>query len=614
MTPKVSVVIPVYNASSYLKECLDSIVNQTLKEIEIICVNDGSTDNSLEILNEYAAKDNRFKIIDQKNAGTSPSRNTGIDASCGDYLMIVDHDDFFEDNMLEYMYYMAKSEQSDAVICGFYVYNHQTEEDVEIVYPQIPENLRSPFDTKDLSGILFNICALPAWTKLWKSEFIKKSGIYFDDVPYCNDVYFTCLGLACSKKISFTNIPFVHWRTFNDHQMTVSGRPETLVPLLKTYSKLYASLIEKGLYEMYQGAYKKRVLSSMQYEFVNGMGKDRRKSLLSIPQNLPAPIVQDLFAPKDRPAVSLILAVYNMEKWLPQCLDSLVNQTLKNIEIICVDDGSTDASLKILQDYADKDNRIKVLTQKNQKLPLARRHAMEIASGEYVQYVDADDYLELDASECLYLYSKLYQLDMCFFMGENFAEGYKHHLNSDPMQLKWMPDNFGPVFNYKNLTNIIMRVNVGSCLTFYRHDFLKKNNIQWINEAIAYEDTPFFIESLLRAERIGGLKENFYHRRKHAGAITEQLDTNLPDFLTVVLKALTLMKKYADEQTLKNYFTDALQNAFAVYNYGCSEEAHRKFKTNLYDFFCQAKKIYDGTYSKEVKNWCKAYKNRLKKI
>lgn len=614
MTPKVSVVIPVYNAVSYLKECLDSIVNQTLKEIEIICVNDGSTDNSLEILNEYAAKDNRFKIIDQKNAGTSPSRNTGIDASCGDYLMIVDHDDFFEDNMLEYLYYTAKAEQSDAVICGFYVYNNQTHEDVQIEYPLIPGNLCSPFEPKDLSGILFNISANPAWTKLWKAELIKKNNISFDDVPYCNDVYFSCLGLACSQKISFTNIPFVHWRTFNDKQMTVSGRPETLAPLLKTYSKLYDSLVEKGLYETYQEAYKNRVLSSAQYEFFNGMGKDRKKSLLCIPQELPVPVVQELFAPKDRPAVSLVLAVYNMEKWLSQCLDSLINQTLKNIEIICVDDGSTDGSLKVLQDYAAKDNRIKVLTQTNQKLPLARRHAMEIATGEYIQYVDADDYLELNASECLYLYSKLYNLDMCFFMGENFTEGYARHLDSGPMQLKWMPDNFSPVFTYKNLKNILIRVNVGSCLTFYRHDFLKKNHIEWIKEALCYEDTPFFIESLLRAKRVGALKETFYHRRKHADAITEKLDTNFPDFLAVVLKALTLMKKYADELTLNNYFKDASQNALNVYRWLCTDEGHKKFKTNMYDFFSQAKKIHDGSYSKDVKNWCKTYEKRLKKI
>ncbi len=113
---------------------------------------------------------------------------------------------------------------------------------------------------------------------------------------------------------------------------------------------------------------------------------------------------------------------------------------------------------------------------------------------------------------------------------------------------------------------------------------------------------------------MGALREVFYHRRKHAGAITENLDSNLPDFLTVVLKAISLMKKYADELPLNNYFKDALQNAFNVYRGGCSEEGHRKFKTNMYNFFMQAKKIHNGSYSKDVKNWCKTYEKRRNKI
>lgn len=614
MTPKVSVVVPVYNAAAYLKECLASLVNQTLKEIEIICVNDGSTDNSLAILNEYAAKDNRFKIIDQKNAGVGAARNTGIAHAVGDYLAFLDSDDFVEDNMLEYLYYTAKAEQSDVIVCAFYMYDNRTKEDIDIAYPHIPETLVSPCEPKELGENLFTFTGPNAWTKLWKTELIKKNNIEFGNCPYSEDAFFSWTALANSQRISFTNIPFIHYRWFNKEQASfLIENQRKLMDVLKTLAFLFNNLFEKGLYEIYKAAYTKRVRESISFELISAC-QNKSKLLPLILQNLPTSVVQDLFAPKDRPAVSLILAVYNMEKYLPQCLDSLVNQTLKNIEIICVDDGSTDGSLKILQDYATKDNRIKVLTQTNQKLPLARRHAMEIASGEYVQYVDADDYLELNASECLYLYSKLYELDMCFFMGENFTDGYDHHLNSSPMQLKWMPDNFGPVFTYKHLTNIIMRVNVGSCFTFYRHDFLKKNHIEWIKEALCYEDTPFFIESLLRAERIGALKETFYHRRKHSGAITEKLDTNFPDFLAVVLKAIALMKKYADEQTLNNYFKDALQNALKVYDPGCSEEARRRFKSILYNFFLEAKKIHNGSYSKDVKNWCKAYEKRRNKI
>ena len=614
MSPKVSVVIPVYNVAPYLREGLDSIVNQTLKEIEIICVNDGSTDNSLDILNEYAAKDNRFKIISQENAGSGPARNRGIEIATGEYLSVLDADDFFEDNMLEYLYYTVQKEQSDVAVCAFYVYDNQTKEDIKIFYPAIPDEIISPCEAKELGKHLFTFMGGNPWTKLWKTDIIKQNKVLFADYPYADDSLFSWDGLSCCKKISFTNIPFIHYRMFTETQQTFCNSKKWEC-ILKTITTLYDNLIKRGIYEKYKRAYLLRTKTSMQFEFINGVtGTHRRKSLLSIPQNLPQPVVQELFSPEDRPAVSLIMAVYNMEQYLPKCLDSLVNQTLKNIEIICVDDGSTDGSLKILQDYAAKDNRIKILTQPNSRQSIARRNAMKIATGEYIQYVDADDYLDLETCECLYLYSKLYELDMCFFSGENFADGYDKHLNSSPMQLKWMPDDFGPVFSYKNLTNIVMSLNVGAALTFYRHDFLKENNIQWLNERVFYEDTPFFIESLLRAERIGALKENFYHRRKHAGATTENLVTNFPDFAKVVLMAFSLMKKYADETTQNNYFKDALQNLLNVYNYGCSEESRKKFKDILYQSFVDAKKIYDGPYSKDVKNWCKAYEKRQKKI
>ena len=99
---KVSVILPVYNAGKYLHQCMDSIVNQTLKDIEIICVDDGSSDNSLEILRQYAEKDERVKVIAQANGGAGAARNNGLRAATGEYLSFLDSDDFFELDMLEF--------------------------------------------------------------------------------------------------------------------------------------------------------------------------------------------------------------------------------------------------------------------------------------------------------------------------------------------------------------------------------------------------------------------------------------------------------------------------------------------------------------------------------
>lgn len=112
--PKVSVIIPVYNTEKYLRKCLDSVCNQTLSDIEIICVNDCSPDNSLEILNEYAQKDNRIKVINfEENKGVSIARNTGIDSATGEFIGFVDADDFVDLDFYEKLYNKATETGAD---------------------------------------------------------------------------------------------------------------------------------------------------------------------------------------------------------------------------------------------------------------------------------------------------------------------------------------------------------------------------------------------------------------------------------------------------------------------------------------------------------------------
>ena len=119
---KVSVIIPVYNVEEYLEECMESVIHQTLKEIEILCVNDGSTDHSLQILEQYAKKDDRIRIISQKNGGYGKAMNQGLDAASGEYIGIVESDDYADPEMFEEMYNVASSNQLDVVKSGFYYY------------------------------------------------------------------------------------------------------------------------------------------------------------------------------------------------------------------------------------------------------------------------------------------------------------------------------------------------------------------------------------------------------------------------------------------------------------------------------------------------------------
>lgn len=171
--PKVSIVIPVYNMDKYLTECMDSVVNQTMTEIEIICINDGSTDGSLNVLKEYAVADTRIKIIDKKNSGLGPSRNLGLDYVTGECVMFLDSDDRLKLDACERAYESIKNNNSDIVSFGWHVFTdsnnllyHKLSKDYKLV------NANVSFKNKDWRQALKTDHPY-SWNKIYKTEFIK---------------------------------------------------------------------------------------------------------------------------------------------------------------------------------------------------------------------------------------------------------------------------------------------------------------------------------------------------------------------------------------------------------------------------------------------------------
>lgn len=189
--PKVSVIIPIYNTEKYLRKCLDSVCNQTLSDIEIICVNDCSTDNSLEILEEYASKDNRIKLIDFKeNKGAAVARNAGIDEAKGEYIGFVDSDDYIDSDFYEKLYNEAKLSDADVVRGNILVTdNNQKRYDFEDLFDEIQK-------TKVRFNGLFT-CAI------YKSDFVKSNNILFlENYSYGEDRLFPFKAVILSNKFS----------------------------------------------------------------------------------------------------------------------------------------------------------------------------------------------------------------------------------------------------------------------------------------------------------------------------------------------------------------------------------------------------------------------------
>ena len=178
-SPLISVIIPVYNVEKYLRECLDSVLAQTYKNLEIILIDDGSSDNSGQICDEYAAKDSRIKVIHQVNQGVSAARNAGLKAARGQYIGFVDSDDYIKPDMYEYLYQLISKDNADVAMCNFYKGSFRT-------------SSKDILDNYKLQKLL-NIFDVPSWIFLWnklyKSTLIQ--GISFrSDMTYGEDSFF----------------------------------------------------------------------------------------------------------------------------------------------------------------------------------------------------------------------------------------------------------------------------------------------------------------------------------------------------------------------------------------------------------------------------------------
>ena len=198
---KVSVIIPVYNEEKYLEECLDSVLAQTLREIEIICVDDGSDDDSVKILEDYAGRDSRVSLLKQKNRYAGNARNLGMSKAVGRYLSFLDADDIFSPFLLEKMYDAAEKETADVIICNARYYDSETGEITRREKWELMPEAGSCFCAGDIPGLLFQITNGWAWDKLFSADFIRQCGLYFSGTRTANDGYFVYMALAQAGRI-----------------------------------------------------------------------------------------------------------------------------------------------------------------------------------------------------------------------------------------------------------------------------------------------------------------------------------------------------------------------------------------------------------------------------
>ncbi len=561
---KVSVVLAMHNLSDCIRECLDSLISQTFRDFEIICVDDGSEDGTAEIVGEYIAKDSRITLLNQQNLFAGTARNNGLEKAVGEYVMFPDADDFFQSDMLEKVCLSAEKANADIVITNGKIYDSATgkftETDRYLKRSLIPESetfSRKNFPDKNLFGITdFSLC-----NKLFRKSFI--GNLKFQTLQNTNDVYFVLTALSRAEKITVVDENLINHR-INRPCSVQSEKKTSPYCFIEAYEAVYNELVSEntyndvewglvncfvsacanafkgyrdntvkisianrlketflcknGLMEKYDELFSCSESFSIVKSFLSGIDWAEKQSgreavqteILSVCGKTAEPI-----------KVSVIVPVYNVEKYLAQCLDSLTVQTLNDIEIICVNDGSTDNSPAILRSYAEQNSKITLVDKQNGGLSSARNAGLRYAKGEYVYFIDSDDYIDSETLEQLYKKCAENNLDAVYFDGESFFDADYENCSGGKTVNYVRRHDYSQIMSgveYIHKLELYGEYQPSVCLQMIKRELLEKNGISFYN-GILHEDNLYTFSTLLKAERVTHVPCKFYHRRYHSGSI-----------------------------------------------------------------------------------------------
>lgn len=576
-TTDISVIMPVYNSGAYLRKALDCLIKQTLESVEIICVDDGSSDDSPWILEEYAKKDNRIRILCGEHAGAGAARNTGLLEAVGEYVLFLDSDDIFDETLLEKIFRKGKRTESDVVLFGAKRYDNRTGQVVNapryLWRNLIPE--KEVFSRKDMEGRIFGLSITAPWTKLFRRKFVLEKNLRFQNLPNSNDVLFVLVAMAEAERVSIVREDLVYYRVFRKDslQNKKDGNP---LCFLQAYEDTYEELHRRGIYDEVERGFADLVLSGCVFNLNTVRSEEARQTimralcserflrmkLLELPEDeydmpeyyhkikgLPyalevrerlskkeedvrrseAAVEEELRKQKEAaadalhvPKVSVIIPVYNTQAYVKECLKSITGQTLRELEIICIDDGSTDSSPDILLSCAEEDARIAVYRQENCGLSATRNRGISLALGEYIYFMDSDDTLRQDALENLYQKSREHELQVMYFDGTDVYENEELRDRHPEFQDFYIRKGDYPLPCAGTEMFMLMRgageyrTNVG--IAFFERKYLREQEL-FFEPGILHEDNDFSFRAMLLADRAGYIKETYFQRRIREASI-----------------------------------------------------------------------------------------------
>lgn len=607
---KISVIIPIYNSAKYISRCLDSIINQDYSDLEIICVNDGSTDNSLEILEEYASRDKRIKVVSQSNQGAAAARNRGMDEALGDYISFIDADDFMSNGIYSYFVSFLSQSETDIFMFngkingegGFFSernFYHKVEEGDVVTY-------------KDFYGIFYGNSGV--YNKIYGRDFLQKNHLRFLEDNSFEDIdfWFRSLILAKGVRVCFSN-----WYNYMmDNQFSVTKTlGKNSFSIFDTFASMTTGAEAAGLkqffdYALFQFEYEKLIetmslmdislqeeffiksreflharcleLNSRQYTRLLNYGLCHNMLTNSYADfKNTTLLVREQFKYQSqkikKPRFSIIVPVYNVEKYVGICLKSLINQSFSEFEIICINDGSTDNSLQILEHHARKDGRIKIINQANQGLGAARNVGIKAASGEYLLFVDSDDWIRTDALEILDKHINKQDIDVCIFGYGNFIDTAGYNLSVDFLS-NLIQNPREHVYEY-------MFANVTAWGKVYRREFWVENDIKFA-KGVYFEDVTADCKVFALAKSMSICEYNLYYYRARNNSITQGVfsDKKVDDLFLSLQQAKQELENYQLYINLKEDFIRFCHNCLKYHASRIGKDKIEQYQKRCVEF------------------------------
>lgn len=417
--PKVSILVPIYNVSRYIRECMDSLVSQTLEDIEIICINDGSTDDSLELLNEYAENDSRVIVITKPNGGLPSARNAALNAARGEYVGFVDSDDYVSQSMFDVMYKTALDKKSEIVVCGAVPFPDEPAPGEWIKNVLSPRDIHYPRFTKEL--LFEERGARPyVWRMLVKRSLIEKNKIRFEEsIIIGEDQGFQLRIYPMARGVTFISDKLYFYRWWREGSIMNSG-------VYHDYSKRVFAHI--ALVDHIKDSWSESGdMDSMRKEFLEWSvdliyddliklsileRTDASKEICDIWNECLYWSCKGTFSAKhedmfdytyslygreySEPEVTVVVTVNNNRYWFESCIKSILNQTKKDIEVICINNGTNDGSFALMHSVMRKDHRISLFNQDTKSDMECWQLGLANSKGRYVIFIDSSDRLILN--------------------------------------------------------------------------------------------------------------------------------------------------------------------------------------------------------------------------